>query len=38
MLVAEPVADVTAALICGVTFAIRFPKILQARERELERA
>lgn len=38
VLVAEPVADVTAALICGVTFAIRFPKILQARERELERA
>ena len=36
VLVAEPVADVAAALICAVTFAVRFPKILRARERELE--
>lgn len=38
VLVAEPVADVTAALVCGVVFAIRFPKILRAREQELEKA
>ena len=37
MLVAEPMADVTAALVCGLTFAVRFPRILQARERELSR-
>ena len=35
VLVAEPVADVTAALVCGLTFAVRFPRILRARKEKL---
>lgn len=35
VLLAEPVADVAAALICGAIFFFRFPRILRRREEEL---
>lgn len=35
VLLAEPVADVTAALTCGCIFLCRFPKILKGREEAL---
>lgn len=36
VLLAEPAADVTAALICGAIFFYRFPRILRRREQELK--
>ena len=33
---AEPIADVTAALVCGALFLLRIPKILKAREDALK--
>jgi putative MATE family efflux protein len=38
VLLAEPVADITAALTCGCIFLVRFPRILRRRAEELGQA
>ena len=38
VLLAEPIADITAALTCGTLFLLRFPKILKQREETLKKA